>query len=69
MSTATTRETLQGLVASQVSVTDRTGAVIVDDVSVSARSGRTLVIVGESGAGKVDARADAVRAHSLCACC
>ena len=61
MSTATTRETLEGLVASHVSVTDRTGAVIVDDVSVSARSGRTLVIVGESGAGK------SMLARTLCA--
>ena len=61
MSTATTRETRDGLVASHVSVTDRTGAVIVDDVSVSARSGRTLVIVGESGAGK------SMLARTLCA--
>ena len=61
MSTATTREIREGLVASHVSVTDRTGAVIVDDVSVSARSGRTLVIVGESGAGK------SMLARTLCA--
>ena len=61
MSISTTPERGNGLVASHVSVTDRTGAVIVDDVSVSARSGRTLVIVGESGAGK------SMLARTLCA--
>ena len=50
-----------GLVASHVSVTDRAGHVIVDDVSVHARPGRTLVIVGESGAGK------SMLARTLCA--
>lgn len=50
-----------GLVASHVRVTDRAGHVIVDDVSVHARPGRTLVIVGESGAGK------SMLARTLCA--
>ena len=50
-----------GLGASHVSVTDRAGHVIVDDVSVHARPGRTLVIVGESGAGK------SMLARTLCA--
>lgn len=50
-----------GLVASHVSVTDRAGHVIVDDVSVHAYPGRTLVIVGESGAGK------SMLARTLCA--
>lgn len=50
-----------GLVASHVCVTDRAGHVIVDDVSVHARPGRTLVIVGESGAGK------SMLARTLCA--
>ena len=45
MSTATTRSRSNGLVASHVSVTDRSGRVIVDDVNVNARLGRTLVIV------------------------
>lgn len=61
MSTATTRERSDGLVASHVSVTDRSGRVIVDDVNVNARLGRTLVIVGESGAGK------SMLARTLCA--
>ena len=61
MSTRTIRESGDGLVASHVSVTDRSGRVIVDDVSVNARSGRTLVIVGESGAGK------SMLARTLCA--
>lgn len=61
MSTTTIRESGDGLVASHVSVTDRSGRVIVDDVSVNARSGRTLVIVGESGAGK------SMLARTLCA--
>ena len=61
MSTATTRSSSDGLVASHVSVTDRSGRVIVDDVSVNARLGRTLVIVGESGAGK------SMLARTLCA--
>lgn len=61
MSTATTRSSSDGLVASHVSVTDRSGRVIVDDVSVNARLGRTLVIVGESGAGK------SMLAQTLCA--
>jgi len=61
MSTRTIRESGDGLVASHVSVTDRIGRVIVDDVSVNARSGRTLVIVGESGAGK------SMLARTLCA--
>ena len=61
MSTATTRERSDGLVALHVSVTDRSGRVIVDDVSVNARLGRTLVIVGESGAGK------SMLARTLCA--
>ena len=61
MSTATIRDSGNGLVASHVSVTDRCGRVIVDDVSVNARSGRTLVIVGESGAGK------SMLARTLCA--
>lgn len=61
MSTTTIRESGDGLVASHVSVTDRIGRVIVDDVSVNARSGRTLVIVGESGAGK------SMLARTLCA--
>ena len=50
-----------GLVASHVRVTDRAGHVIVDDVSVHARPGRTLGIVGESGAGK------SMLARTLCA--
>ena len=61
MSTATIRSSSDGLVASHVSVTDRSGRVIVDDVSVNARLGRTLVIVGESGAGK------SMLARTLCA--
>ena len=61
MSTATTRSRSNGLVASHVSVTDRSGRVIVDDVNVNARLGRTLVIVGESGAGK------SMLARTLCA--
>mgnify|MGYP001738539063 CR=1 FL=1 len=58
---AATDATSHGLVASHVSVIDRTGHVIVDDVSVHARPGRTLVIVGESGAGK------SMLARTLCA--
>ncbi len=61
MSTATTRDHGEGLVASHVRVCDGSGRVIVDDVSVSARTGRTLVIVGESGAGK------SMLARTLCA--
>ena len=61
MSAAPAREDRNGLVASHVSVTDRNGHMIVDDVSVNARSGRTLVIVGESGAGK------SMLARTLCA--
>lgn len=61
MSTATTRDHGEGLVASHVRVCDGSGRVIVDDVSVSARAGRTLVIVGESGAGK------SMLARTLCA--
>ncbi|WP_026460837.1 ABC transporter ATP-binding protein [Schaalia suimastitidis] len=38
--------------ASNITVSAPSGAVIVDDVSIEARRGRTLVIVGESGAGK-----------------
>ena len=62
MSTATTRDHGEGLVASHVRVCDGSGRVIVDDVSVSARAGRTLVIVGESGAGK-SMRADPLIPH------
>ena len=61
MSTATTHSRSDGLVASHVSVTDRSGRVIVDDVNVNAHLGRTLVIVGESGAGK------SMLARTLCA--
>ena len=52
MSALGEREHGEGLVASHVRVTNRSGDVIVNDVSVNARAGRTLVIVGESGAGK-----------------
>lgn len=65
MSALGEREHGEGLVASHVRVTNRSGDVIVNDVSVNARAGRTLVIVGESGGGKVNARPHAVRADAL----
>lgn len=61
MSALGEREHGEGLVASHVRVTNRSGDVIVNDVSVNARAGRTLVIVGESGAGK------SMLARTLCA--
>ena len=61
MSALGERERGEGLVASHVRVTNRSGDVIVNDVSVNARAGRTLVIVGESGAGK------SMLARTLCA--
>ena len=51
----------QGLIASHISVTRDDGHVLVDDVSIHAEAGRTLVIVGESGAGK------SMLARTICA--
>ena len=51
----------QGLIASHISVTRDDGRILVDDVSIHAEAGRTLVIVGESGAGK------SMLARTICA--
>ena len=51
----------QGLIASHISVTRDDGHILVDDVSIHAEAGRTLVIVGESGAGK------SMLARTICA--
>ena len=51
----------QGLIASHISVTRDDGQILVDDVSIHAEAGRTLVIVGESGAGK------SMLARTICA--
>ena len=55
MSALGEREHGEGLVASHVRVTNRSGDVIVNDVSVNARA----------GCGKVNARPHAVRADAL----
>ena len=50
-----------GLVASGISVWAADGRSLVDDVTIQARAGHTLVIVGESGAGK------SMLARTICA--
>ena len=51
----------KGLVASGISVWAADGRSLVDDVAIRARAGHTLVIVGESGAGK------SMLARTICA--
>ena len=51
----------KGLVASGISVWSADGRSLVDDVTIQARAGHTLVIVGESGAGK------SMLARTICA--
>ena len=51
----------KGLVASGISVWAADGRSLVDDVMIRARAGHTLVIVGESGAGK------SMLARTICA--
>ena len=51
----------KGLLATGISVWAADGRSLVDDVAIRARAGHTLVIVGESGAGK------SMLARTICA--